>query len=244
MIASGKKINVKKNIYSMKNILDFNQFSEINEAYKPSSGMDYVKNMIRGGVKSAADFLKKPKVAKKTSIDNSEYWTLITIMACENFSDQKQGMSDTAQSIYNRLAVPNKPYGKTIKEIILAKGQYEPVSVGKKRGADWNNINSKDKAITVYMKTKKLDRNKATAAINNAILAQKDPKLAKEAGKHVQSRTEFLADKPKSGGAAKPVERQSPKTNNAFFWNYAGKTRFYAKNDLAPKPKPGNVNVA
>jgi len=228
----------------MKNILDFNQFSDINEKYKISSAMDYVKNFISGGSKKAAASVKKAKPVKKTPIDNSEYWTLVTIMACENFPDQKQGMSDTAQSIYNRLAVPNKPYGKTIKEIVLAKGQYEPVSVGRSRGADWNNINSKDKAITVYSKTKKVDRNKATFAINNAILAQKDPKLSKEAGKHVQSRTEFLADKPRSGGAAKPVERQSPKTNNAFFWNYAGKTKFYAKNDLTPKGKPGNVNVA
>ena len=179
-----------------------------------------------------------------TPIDNSEYWTLITIMACENYPDQKQGMADTAQSIYNRLSVPKKPYGKTIKEIILYKGQYEPVSIGKKRGADWNSINSKDKAIIVYMKTKKVDRNKATLAINNSILAQKDVKLSNEAGKHVQSRTEFLADKPKSGGAAKPIERQSNKSNNAFFWNYAGKTYFYSKNDLTAKSKPENVNVA
>ena len=179
-----------------------------------------------------------------TPIDNSEYWTLITIMACENYSDQKQGMADTAQSIYNRLAVPKKPYGKTIKEIILYKGQYEPVSSGKKRGANWDSINSKDKAIVVYMKTRNVDRDKATLAINNSILAQKDVKLSSEAGKYIQSRTEFLADKPKSSGAAKPVERQSNKSNNAFFWNYSGKTHFYSKNDLTPKSKPENVNVA
>ena len=227
----------------MNNILGFDHFNEINEKYTISSAIDHIKNFVSGGAKKAAA-VKKPKVAKKVPIDNSEYWTLITIMACENFTDQKQGMSDTAQSIYNRLAVPNKPYGKTLKEIILAKGQYEPVTVGKKRGADWNNINSKDKAILVYMKTKKVDRNKASLAINNAIAAQKDVKLAKEAGKHVQSRTEFLANKPTSGGAAKPVERHDPKKNNAFFWNYAGKKNFYSKNDLLPKAKPGNVNVA
>ena len=204
--------------------------------------MDHIKNFISGGAKKAAA-IKKQNVAKKVPIDNSEYWTLITIIACENFSDNKQGMSDTAQSIYNRLAVPKQPYGKTIKQIILAKNQYEPVSIGKKKGADWNNINSKDKAITGYMKTKGVDRAKASTAINNAIQAQKDLKLAKEAGKHVQSRTEFLANKPKGGGAVSPVERVSPKTNNAFFWNYAGKSNFYAKKDLTPKGKPGNVNL-
>jgi hypothetical protein len=227
----------------MNNLLGFEQFNEINEGYKISSAMTHIKNFITGATKKTGS--KKPKPApKKAPIDYSEYWTLITIMACENFPDQKQGMADTAQSIYNRLSVPNKPYGKTIKEIILSKNQYEPVTIGKKRGADWGNINSKDKAITVYMKTKKVDRNKATFAINNAILAQKDPKLAIEAGKHVQSRTEFLANRPSSGGAAKPVERQDPKKNNAFFWNYAGKKNFYAKNDVKPKDKPGNVSLA
>jgi len=224
----------------MKNLLNFGEFESLNEAYKPQSAMDMLKSAISKAGKNIAASLKP----KKTPVDNSEYWTLITIIACENFPDNKQGMADTAQSIYNRLAVPKQPYGKTLKQIILTKGQYEPVSVGKKKGADWNNVNSRDKAITVYMKTKGVDRAKASTAINNAIQAQKDLKLAKEAGKHVQSRTEFLANKPSSGGAVKPVERVSPKTNNAFFWNYAGKNNFYAKKDLNPKPKPGNVNVA
>jgi hypothetical protein len=47
----------------MINVLEFNQFNELNEK-------------------------------SNTPIDNSEYWTLITIMACENYSDQKQGMAD------------------------------------------------------------------------------------------------------------------------------------------------------
>jgi len=226
----------------MENILNFSEFESLNEAYKPQSGMDMLKTAISKATKDISASIKAQK--KKTPIDNSEYWTLVTIIACENFPDNKQGMADTAQSIYNRLAVPKQPYGKTIKEIVLAKGQYEPVSVGKKKGADWNTINSKDKAIVVYMKTKGVDRTKASTAINNAMQAQKDLKLAKEAGKHVQSRTEFLANKPSSGGAVKPVERVSPKTNNAFFWNYAGKNNFYAKKDLNPKPKPGNVSIA
>ena len=222
----------------MRNILDFDQFESLSEGN--------IASFAAAGAASIGGSLiaKGNRFKRKNLIDPLEYWTLITIIACENFPDNKQGMSDTAQSIYNRLAVPKQPYGKTIKEIILAKGQYQPVSVGTKKGADWKNINSKEKSISAYMKTKGVDKTAATTAINNAIQAQKDSKLAKEAGKHVQSRTEFLASKPQSGGAVSPVERTSPKTNNAFFWNYAGKTNFYAKKDTAPKDKPDSVNLA
>lgn len=222
----------------MRTILDFGQFEALNEGNIASSASSAAAS-VGSSLVSKGNILKRKKL-----IDQSEYWTLITIIACENFPDNKQGMSDTAQSIYNRLAVPKQPYGKTIKEIILAKGQYQPVSVGTKKGADWKNINSKEKSISAYMKTKGVDKTAATTAINNAIQAQKDSKLAKEAGKHVQSRTEFLASKPQSGGAVSPVERTSPKTNNAFFWNYAGKTNFYAKKDTTPKDKPDSVNLA
>ncbi len=222
----------------MRNILDFGQFESLNE--------ENVASFAAAGAASVGSSIiaKANRFKKKNVIDPLEYWTLITIIACENFPDNKQGMSDTAQSIYNRLAVPKQPYGKTIKEIVLAKGQYQPVSVGTSKGADWKSINTKEKSISVYMKTKGVDKTAATTAINNAIQAQKDSKLGKEAGKHVQSRTEFLANKPRSGGAVSPVERTSPKTNNAFFWNYAGKTNFYAKKDTNPKDKPDNVSQA
>ena len=177
-------------------------------------------------------------------VDPQSYWTLITIIACENFSDNKQGMADTAQSIYNRFNVKGQPYGKTIHEIILASGQYQPVTTGKAKGAAWGSINTKDKAIAVYMKTKGLDKEKATSAIEAAISAQKDPTLIKNAQKFVGSRTEFLATKPTSKSAASPVERTPSDTNNAFFWNYAGKTHYYDEKLLAATAKPDTVKVS
>lgn len=179
----------------------------------------------------------------KAAFSKADYWTLITIIACENFTSEKQGMSDTAQSIYNRYNVPGKPYGKTIREIILSKGQYEPVSRGKSKGAKWDSIDSMQDAIDVYAKTKGVDAKKASSAISAAVEAQKNTTLGTNAGKHVQSRTEFLASSPTSGGAKAPVERPAKDKHNSFFWNYAGKNHFYSKNDLKPKVKPDSVKV-
>jgi hypothetical protein len=185
----------------------------------------------------------KAKAKANPNFSKEDYWTLITIIACENYSTEKQGMSDTAQSIYNRFNVPGKPYGKTIKEIILSKNQYEPVTRGKAKGAKWDNIQSMKDAINVYSKTKGVDVKKATEAIVTATQAQKDSTLSSNAGRHVQSRTEFLASPPSSGGAVKPVERPAKEKHNSFFWNYAGKKNFYAKKDLSPKSKPQSVNI-
>ena len=99
-------------------------------------------------------------------------------------------------------------------------------------------------AIDVYAKTKGLDLKKAAAAISAAVEAQKNATLGTNAGKYVQSRTEFLTDKPTAPGAKSPVERPNINKNNAFFWNYAGKNHFYSKNDLKPKAKPDSVKVA
>lgn len=183
-----------------------------------------------------------PPVTNKSN--SKDYWTLITIMACENFPDQSQGMADVAQSIYNRYYVNGKPYGKTISDIILAKGQYEPVSKGLKKGADWKNITDKSKAIRVYMKTKKADSSSATKAINNAILAQSGKSYVSQAKDHVKTRTEFLASSPKSASAVSPVERSDKKKHNSFFWNYAGKNQYYAKKDFIAKPVPSEVKSA
>lgn len=172
------------------------------------------------------------------------YWTLITIIACENFPDNKQGMADVAQSIYNRFNVTGQPYGKSIHEIILSKGQYEPVTLGKTKGAAWGAITNKDHAIEVYMKTKAVDKTTATSAINNAIAAQKDPAMVLNAQKFIGSRTEFLASTPTSKSAVGAIERAPAGTNNTFFWNYAGKTHYYDEKLLKATAKPDTVKVA
>jgi hypothetical protein len=210
-----------------------------------------LKTFLTNSTKNLIDreFLGENPTGKKVKsqmnvVAKKDYWTLITIIACENFSDHPQGMADVAQSIYNRYYVKEKPYGKTIADIILAKGQYEPVTVGIKKGADWKNITSKDKAISVYVKTKGVDSKTAAKAIETAIKAQSDKSYINSAKSHVKTRTEFLATPPTSASAASPVERTDKSKNNSFFWNYAGKTQYYANKDFTPKPVPSEVNVA
>ena len=228
----------------MKNLNSYDEF--INEGWFSDIISKFTQGWktVWGATGLSATKAVKVKAKVNPNFSKSDYWTLVTIIACENYTTEKQGMSDTAQSIYNRFNVPGKPYGKTIREIILAKNQYEPVGNGKAKGAKWDNIQSMKDAIEVYAKTKGVDIKKASEAIISAAQAQKDSTLSSNAGRHVQSRTEFLAKPPKpGGGAAKPVERPNKEKHNSFFWNYAGKKNFYAKNDLTAKPKPPSVNI-
>ena len=223
--------------------------------WKNTDGKKYLKEMTLKDFLSRStkeiidkDFLAassvKTDVSQQNKINKKDYWTLITIIACENYTDQTQGMADVAQSIYNRYHVSGKPYGKTISEIILAKGQYEPVSKGTKKGADWKNITDKAKAISVYSKTKGVDVKNATKAIEAAVYAQSGKDHIDKAKTHVKTRTEFLASSPTSSSAASPVERVVIGKNNSFFWNYAGKKNYYAKNDFTAKPIPPEVKTA
>ena len=185
----------------------------------------------------------KPESSLPNTADLLDYWTLIAIIACESYTEHPQGMADVAQSIYNRFNLPDKLYGKSIADIIVSAGQYEPVTNGKAKGANWNSVNSKELAIQVYMKTKGLDRKLAVAAIDAAIKAQKDLTYIANAKKHVGSRTEFLATAPSSKGAKEPVERSPSDRHNTFFWNYAGRTNYYDTKLLAATPKPDSVKV-
>ena len=223
--------------------------------WKNTDGKKYLKEMTLKDflTKTTKDIIDKDflaassvktDVSQQNKINKKDYWTLITIIACENYTDQTQGMADVAQSIYNRYHVSGKPYGKTISEIILAKGQYAPVSGGTKKGADWRNITDKAKAISVYSKTKGLDIKNATKAIEAAISAQSGKDHIDKAKTHVKTRTEFLASSPTSSSAASPVERIVKDKNNSFFWNYAGKKNYYAKNDFTAKPIPSEVKTS
>lgn len=175
--------------------------------------------------------------------DPHDYWTLITIMACENYTDYPQGMADVAQSIYNRFNTKGQPYGKSIAEVILKEGQYKPVEEGLGKGAKWDSIKSKESAIQVYMKTKSVDRKSAEAAINVAIDAQKNSTMISNAKTHVGSRTEFLASTPTSSNAKGAIERKPSDKHNTFFWNYAGKANYYDVKQLSATPKPDSVKI-
>ena len=156
--------------------------------------------------------------------DTADYWTLIAIIAAENYINNIQGMADVAQSIYNRFNIALKSYGRTIKGIILRSGQYEPTFNNRK---DWLVINSKETAIIAYQNSKNVSRKQAEQAISNAITAQRAPNLREEAKKFVGSRTEFLAGQPNSPEAIGMVERSPSNSNNVFYWRYEGKTYYY-----------------
>jgi len=180
---------------------------------------------------------------------SQDYWTLITIMAGETYESRyyeknKQSMADVAQAIYNRYNIPDQPYGKTIKEIILAAGQFQPVTDGIAKGADWKNIKNREDAIKVYMTTKGRERDIAEKQIDDAIEAQASSLLRSEASKHVGSRTEFLATSPTSKYAVGKVEREPKNRNNCFYWRYAGKTHFYNKDITTATAVPDSVEVS
>jgi hypothetical protein len=186
---------------------------------------------------------QKVKGIVPSNINLQDYWTLITVIACENFSDNLQGMADVAQSIYNRLNVPGQGYGKSIREIILSQNQYEPVSIGKSKGARWSNIKSRKSAIAAYVRTKGQTVSQATMAIENAVKAQKDPIMITSAKKWVQTRTEFLSDAPSDSNAVSVKQRKPIDKHNAFFWNYAGKTHFYDERIFGAFQMPDTVRM-
>jgi murein DD-endopeptidase MepM/ murein hydrolase activator NlpD len=169
---------------------------------------------------------------------DSDFWKLVTICAGENYIDQPQGMADVAQSIYNRVNLQGG-YGKTISEVIMAQGQYEPTF---KTRALWEAIKDEETAIAAYMATKGVDREQAQQRIKTSLNAIKDPTLKANAASFVGSRTEFLAAAPTSSSAVGVVEREPKGKNNAFFWNYQGKTDYYNNNNLAATKIPGSVS--
>jgi len=178
-----------------------------------------------------------------------DYWTLITIMACETFETQdhsnaKQAMADVAQSIYNRYNTPGQPYGKTIQDIILAVGQYQPVKDGLAAGAKWNSISNREQAIKVYQLTKGRSLTAAQTQIDAAIAAQKNSTFQQQAMKWVGSRTEFLAGAPASKSAVGIAERKPKGLNNCFYWRYAGKTLLYNKAIVKATAMPSEVRQA
>lgn len=220
-----------------------------NWQYQLKSGEKYWHTVENADSLKELNSQYKKNVQKEKSLKlrgNKDYWTLITIMACENYttknySGAKQAMADVAQAIYNRYNTPGKPYGKTLQKVILSPGQYQPVTDGKAKGAKWSSINSKEEAIAVYMKSKGRKKEEATTQIEDAIAAQKSSSLRSNANKHVGSRTEFLAASPKSKSAAGMVERKPTGFNNCFYWRYAGKTEFYNKKNINATALPDSI---
>lgn len=152
--------------------------------------------------------------------DDADYWSLVAICGCENFADNPQGMADTAQSIYNRLATPNKPYGKSIKEIVVAKGQYSPTF---KNRSEWLAIKDEATAIKAVIGSKGKTSSEAKKLLDISAKAIANKTYQKNSKQFVNTRTEFLAAAPSSSKAIDVVQREPASKNNAYYWEYSGK---------------------
>jgi hypothetical protein len=152
--------------------------------------------------------------------DDADYWSLVAICGCENFGDNPQGIADTAQSIYNRLATPNKPYGKTIKEIVIAKNQFAPTFNNR---SEWLAIKDEATALKAVIGSKGKTTTEAKKLLETSASAIKNKTYQKNAREFIKTRTEFLAAEPKSSGAMDVVQREPASKNNAYYWEYAGK---------------------
>ena len=157
---------------------------------------------------------------------NSDFWTLVAVASRED--GDAQGQADVAQSIYNRLK-SGAYSGKTIRELIIAKGQYQPTwdrPNGPKNGegkpnAEWFQITDAKSAA------------KATGFKESAILQVAknitNPTLQKEAAKFVAGRTDF-----KSAETGKFPSIQRKGGDNWFGWEYG-----YKGTTVAPVPNLG-----
>jgi murein DD-endopeptidase MepM/ murein hydrolase activator NlpD len=144
---------------------------------------------------------------------SADFWTLAAIASRED--GDPQGQADVAQSIYNRLA--SGAYGgRTIKDLIISTGQYEPTwkyPKGPTRGsgtpnAEWLNITDIKSAAAA---TGTSEGHVAAAA--RAIL---DAGLQKKSAEFVQGRTDFTGY-PKTSRKSQ-IQRKSG--DNYFGWDF------------------------
>ena len=174
---------------------------------------------------------------------NADYWSLLALCSVE--ASGAQSRADVAQSVYNRLAMSGMAvnYGKTIKEIIIMKDQYEPTF---KNINDWNVINDEVTAIKAVANSKGWTTVLAKTAIKNTSIAINSKFYQDDSMKTIGTRTSFRATKrgvDESIPTEEQVERTPIEDNNVFFWAEGGKQM---KGKPVPKPfdfVKANVNI-
>jgi len=162
---------------------------------------------------------------------NADFWTLVAIARMED--SDPQGSADVAQSIYNRVA--SGIYGgKTIKELVLREGQYEPTWKYPRRGKsgipnpEWHAI--KDLAsASAATGISQADLQKTAAALRNS-------KYQEEARKFVGGRTDFMGGGNKKG--AEDVQRTTNTPNNFFGWFVGPAAKAYGAKNPGPASAP------
>jgi hypothetical protein len=119
------------------------------------------------------------------SSDSADFWLLSLISLYEN--SNPQGASDVAQSIYNRMGYS----GRTARQLILARNQYEPVG---KFGSvsEWNKVVDKESALNHI---KKYPGNSASASGLEKVAANLLDKSAQQnSAKWVGNRPDFRSE--------------------------------------------------
>lgn len=148
---------------------------------------------------------------------NADFWTLVAVAARED--GDPQGRADVAQSIYNRLA-SGAYSGKTIRELIIAEGQYQPTwDYPRKRGdrkpnPEWINITDAESAAKAA--------DMSVSAIKSVAANLTNPTLQKNAVEFVQGRTDFTNYS--SNRRKGEILRKSGDNYFGWDWNYKGNT--------------------
>ncbi len=135
---------------------------------------------------------------------DADFWALLAICALED--GDPQGRADVAQSIYNRLQanLAGVGYGgKSLKQIIVAKNQYQPAFLNINDGSlgiapQWKNIKDKNTAIAAiqYYYSQRGQNESYFSAENklkDTFNAIKDQQRRVAASTFVLTRTDFRA---------------------------------------------------
>jgi hypothetical protein len=175
---------------------------------------------------------------------SADYWSLVAICALENNTDQ--GRCDVAQSIYNRLE-SGLYKSNTIKGLIIAKKQYEPVS---RAVNEFNKINDKNTAIKAFIKSKegKVSEKIAKIEIEKTINALKNQTLINSSKQFIGGRTDFYSATLKNIEPYKTTLEKTKATNverdNQIFGWFVGPAsiKYGQSNPVAAnQPDFGNV---
>jgi hypothetical protein len=184
-----------------------------------------------------------PSSAAMPKMSSADYYSLLAVAALED--DTPQGRADVAQSIYNRvLAAQNYNVNffqkkNTIKDHILARGQYQPIF---SNVDDWKNISDKKSAAVAVMnstkgKKYKWKMNDAMKYLDSTESALKNPKLQSNAHSFVGGRTFFLSASQQDNMRRGDVTRDK-KSNFFTPWSLEGtKYDMERRNAAAPVPE-------
>jgi hypothetical protein len=154
-----------------------------------------------------------------------DFWTLVAVASREDADPQ--GSADVAQTIYNRLA-SGAYTGKTIKQLITARNQYQP-TWDYPNGPTQGNGNPNPEWLSIQ------DAESAAAAAGMEVGTIKkvaanilNPTLQKNARDFIQGRTDFKAQ----GQGVTGISRSA--RGNVFGWHYN-----YKENKIASIPNFG-----